>query len=66
LPAYIKYLKSSLLLDNVQPVESREHKVDDLVCRRFKLTAMLKKDVQFSKEDIEKIRARGGNLVGTF
>ena len=60
---YIESLSSSSLLNNVALVESKEHKVEDTAYRRFKLTAMLRKDVHLSKEDIERIRARGENTV---
>jgi CRISPR/Cas system CMR-associated protein Cmr5 small subunit len=57
--AYIERLSASGgLLDNVALVESKEEKIDDAVFRRFKLTAMLKKDVHLSKEDIEVIKAK--------
>ncbi len=56
--AYIERLNSSSLLDNVTLVESKEHKVEDMTFRQFKLTAMLRKDVHLSSEDIRRIRAR--------
>jgi DNA-binding transcriptional regulator YiaG len=56
--AYIKQLINSSLLDNVALVESKEHKVDDITFRQFKLTAMLRKNVHLSNEDIEGIRTR--------
>jgi predicted transcriptional regulator len=46
------------LLDNVALVESKEEKIDDAAFRRFKLTAMLKKDVHLSEEAIEVIKAK--------
>jgi len=57
--AYIKRLSSSNLLDNVALVESKEQKTDKKVFRKFKLTAMLKKDVNLSEEEIDKIRVQG-------
>jgi len=54
---YIEQLGNSALLENVALVESKEHKINDTVFRRFKLTAMLKKDVHLTKEDINNIRA---------
>jgi len=56
--AYIKSLSNSTLLDNVALVESREHKIEDIVLRQFKLTAMLKKDVHLTDEDIGRISAK--------
>jgi Tfp pilus assembly protein PilN len=54
--AYIEQLSSSSLLDNVELVESKEYKVEDATFRQFKLTAMLKPEVQLSKEDISRIK----------
>jgi hypothetical protein len=64
--AYIKRLSVSSLLDNVALVESREFKVDTNTFRQFKLTAMLRKNVHLSKEDVEKIRTRAENTVWNF
>jgi Tfp pilus assembly protein PilN len=63
---YIECLNASNLLASVALVESKEHKVDDMVFRRFKLAAMLRKNVQLSKQDIETIRARGENATRVF
>jgi hypothetical protein len=58
--AYIERLTASDgLLDNVALVESKEHEIEGSVYRRFKLTAMLKKDVHLTKEYIEGIKAKG-------
>jgi len=57
--AYIKRLSSSNLLGNVALVESKEQKTDKMVFRQFKLTAMLKKDVNLSEEEIDEIRVQG-------
>ena len=56
--AYIKQLSSSSLLDNVALVESKEHKIEETTFRQFKLTAMLRKNVHLSNEDIDGIRTR--------
>lgn len=56
--AYIERLSNSALLDNVALVESKEHKIDDVTFRQFKLTAMLRKDVNLSDVDLDKIRVR--------
>jgi len=56
--ACIERLNSSSLLNSVALVESKEHKVEDTTFRQFKLTAMLRKDVHLTKEDIIRIRAR--------
>lgn len=55
---YIKQLSSSSLLDNVALVESKEHKIEETTFRQFKLTAMLRKNVHLSNEDIDGIRTR--------
>ena len=53
--ACIKRLISSVLLDNVALVESKEHKIEDTVFRRFKLTAMLRKYAHITNEDVRTI-----------
>jgi hypothetical protein len=64
--AYIERLTKSSLLDNVALVESKEYKVEGNTLRQFKLTAMLRKDVQLTKEDIESIRSKAVNSVWNF
>lgn len=65
--AYIERLSNSSLLDNVALVESKEHKVEDsTTLRRFKLTAMLRKDVHLTKEDVKRIRDRAENTIWNF
>lgn len=64
--AYIERLSCSTLMDNVALVESKECKIDDNTFRQFKLTAMLRKDVHLSKEDVELIRSRGEESVWNF
>jgi len=64
--AYIERLSNSSLLDNVALVESKEHKIEDSTFRRFKLTAMLGKDVHLTREDVKKIRDRAENTVWNF
>jgi Tfp pilus assembly protein PilN len=57
--AYIEQLSASDgLLDNVALVESKEHEIEGIIFRRFKLTAMLRKDIHLTKEDIGGIRAK--------
>lgn len=63
---YIKRLSESNLVDNVALVESKEYKVNESTLRRFKLTAMLKKDVHLSKEDVEDIRGKAEGAVWNF
>lgn len=64
--AYIQSLSCTSLLDDVALVESREHKIDDTAFRQFKLAAMLRKDVNLTKQDIERIRATGEGAVWSF
>ncbi len=65
--AYIERLSNSSLLDNVALVESKEHKVkDSTTLRQFKLTAMLRKDVHLTKEDVKRIRDRAENTIWNF
>ena len=54
--AYIEHLGQSMVVDSVALVESKEFKVDDNIFREFKLTAMLRKDVHLTKNDVERIR----------
>lgn len=64
--AYIERLGKSTLMDTVALVESKECKVGDNTYRQFKLTAMLKKDVHLSKDDVEEIRKKAESSVGKF
>lgn len=64
--AYIERLTNSSLLDNVALVESKEYKAENSVLRQFKLTAMLRKDVHLTKEDVEKIRSKAINSMWNF
>jgi Tfp pilus assembly protein PilN len=64
--AYIERLGNSTVLDSVALVESKEHKIEDTTFRQFKLTAMLKKDVHLTKDDVDAIRARAEESVRNF
>ncbi|MFZ2149063.1 MAG: PilN domain-containing protein [Sedimentisphaerales bacterium] len=64
--AYIERLSNSSLLDDVALVESKEYKIEDSTFRRFKLTAMLGKEIQLTKEDIKKIRDGAENTIWNF
>lgn len=64
--SYIKQLSNSSLLDNVALVESKEFKIDDNTLRQFKLSAMLRKNVHLSKDDIEGIKNKAENTVWNF
>ncbi len=57
--AYIEQLSASDgLLSNVALVESKEHEIEDVLFRRFKLAAMLKRGIHLTQEDIEGIKAK--------
>jgi Tfp pilus assembly protein PilN len=65
--AYIERLSNSSLLDNVALVESKEHKIEDSTTfRRFKLMAMLRKDVHLTREDVKRIRDGVENKLWNF
>jgi Tfp pilus assembly protein PilN len=65
--AYIESLSGSSLLDSVALVESKEHKIEEgTMLRRFKLTALVSRDIHLTKEDIEKIKAQGLESGGVF
>lgn len=55
---YISQLGDSILLEDIQLVRSKEHKIDEERFRMFELTAMLKKDVCLSQEDIASLKAK--------
>jgi Tfp pilus assembly protein PilN len=60
---YIARLGGSVLLENVALVESKEHKIDNTEFREFKLTAIVRSDVQLTKEDVESIRRKGNKTI---
>jgi len=65
--AYIERLSNSSLLDNVALVESKEYKFEDSTTfRQFKLTAMLRKDMHLTKENVKRIRDRAENTIWNF
>lgn len=64
---YIGRMSNSSLLDNVALVESKEHDVKDgTMFRRFKLTAMLKKEVHLTREDVKSIRDEAESAMWNF
>lgn len=60
--SYIANLSRSILLDNVELVESKELDVEGVVFREFKLKAMLKPGLMLSKEDINDIRNKAKQM----
>jgi len=64
--AYIERLSSSMLLDRVTLVESKEHKIEDTSFRQFKLTAMLRKNVHLTEGEINRIRRKHEKMTANF
>lgn len=64
--SYIEHLSGSILLDEVALVESKEKKVDNTLYRSFRLTAMLRKEVHLTKEDVDSIRAKAEQSIYQF
>ena len=64
--SYIEQLSNSSLLDNVALVESKEYKMEDTTLRKFKLSAMLGKNIHLTKEDIEGIKSKAENTIWNF
>lgn len=64
--AYIEHLDSSILVEDVDLVESKEKKIDDTAFRQFKLTAMLNKGIHLTKEDIDEIRLKAEHTMHQF
>lgn len=60
---YIAQLNNSILFDNVALVLSKESIKDEVVFREFKLTAMLKKEIHLSKQNIEQIRTKRQSML---
>jgi Tfp pilus assembly protein PilN len=61
--AYIKNLGASPLFDNVALIESKEEKNrDETKFRRFKLSAMLKKEAHVTSTDIDYIREKSKSM----
>jgi Tfp pilus assembly protein PilN len=54
--SYIANLSGSILLDNVQLVESKEDKIEGITYRQFRLQASLKNSLTLTKDDINVIR----------
>lgn len=64
--AYIEHLGRTILLEEVALIESKEKKIEDTPFRHFKLTAMLRREIHLSKEDIDDIRSRAEQSVYQF
>ncbi len=66
LSQYMEYLGNSILIDRVALVESVEKKMGQATFRSFKLTAMLRREVHLTKEDIDGIRTKAERSVYQF
>jgi hypothetical protein len=55
---YISRLTGSILFDKVALVQSKECTIEKDMLREFKLTAVLKKDVHLSEEDIKNLKVK--------
>ena len=64
--SYIEQLSNSSLLDNVALIESKEYKLQDSSIRQFKLSAVLRKNIHLTKDDIEGIKSKAENTVWNF
>ena len=64
--SYIEQLSNSSLLENVALIESKEYKLQDGTVRQFKLSAMLRKNVHLTKDDIEGIKSKAENTIWNF
>lgn len=60
--AFIANLSSSILLDNVELVESKEEDVEGIKFRQFRLRTTLKKDLNLTRDDIAEIRKKREEL----
>lgn len=61
--SYIANLSQSILLDNVELVESKEMDIEGIKFREFRLKASLKPHLTLSKEDINKIRKKSEETI---
>jgi Tfp pilus assembly protein PilN len=64
--SYIEHLSNSILVDDVDLVESKEKKIEDVAFRQFKLSAMLNKSIHLTKEDIDEIRLKAERTIYQF
>jgi Tfp pilus assembly protein PilN len=63
---YMKQLKNSPLLSDVDLVESKEIKVGQVTFRNFKLKAMLNHEIHLTKEDVDSIRSKAEHSTFNF
>jgi len=63
---YMESLGNSILIDRVALVESVEKKMGQAAFRHFRLTAMLRREVHLTKEDVDGIRSKAERSVYQF
>ncbi len=61
--SYIARLSQSILLDNVELVESKELEIEGIKFREFCLKAMLKPNLTLSKDAINEIRQKSNETI---
>jgi hypothetical protein len=63
---YMESLGNSILIDRVALIESVEKKMGQAAFRHFRLTAMLRREVHLTKEDVDGIRSKAERSVYQF
>ncbi|HPY77777.1 MAG TPA: PilN domain-containing protein [Anaerohalosphaeraceae bacterium] len=61
--SYIANLSASILLDQVQLVQSEEREIDGIKYREFRLAARLKPNLKLTRKDIESIRNKRNETI---
>lgn len=61
--SFIANLSTSILLQKVQLVESREKEIDKVKYREFRLKAELIPDLKLTKEDVDTIRSKTNETI---
>ncbi|MBC8378769.1 MAG: PilN domain-containing protein [Planctomycetes bacterium] len=61
--SYIARLSQSILLDNVELVESKELEIEGIKFREFRLKALIKPNLTLSKDAINKIREKSSETI---
>jgi Tfp pilus assembly protein PilN len=61
--SFIANLSGSILLDNVELVQSKEQDIDGVKFRQFRLRSSLKPNLTLTKEDIAQIRKKRDEMI---
>jgi Tfp pilus assembly protein PilN len=61
--SFISNLSSSILLDNVELVQSKEQDVEGVKFRQFRLRTSLKRDLTLTRDDISQIRKKREDAI---